>query len=291
MTDRPLDPLADLVAAGSVAVLSGAGLSTESGIPDYRSPASLARRHTPMTIKAFLAGPEAQQRYWARSHVGWPGFAAAGPNAGHHAVTALQRAGLLAGVITQNVDGLHGRAGSEGVIELHGSLGRVRCLGCGATSARSRLYDRTVAANPGWVGGVGVVNPDGDTAIDDASVRAFAVVGCEVCGGRLRPDVVFFGETVEPSTVTACAELVDGAGSLLVLGSSLTVMSGYRFVLRARAAGVPVAIVNDGATRGDPHAAVRLDGRLGDVLPALLDALGTAHPSGLLGAGPAALAG
>jgi NAD-dependent SIR2 family protein deacetylase len=269
--------LAELVSAGGVVVLSGAGLSTESGIPDYRGPAGALRRHAPMTYQEFTADPDGRRRYWARSFVGWRHVAAARPNAGHRAVAALERAGLVDGVVTQNVDGLHQAAGAQTVVDLHGSLGRAVCLGCGALSSRAELDRRLDAANPGFLaaaariaaglGADGEVSPDGDVALPDAAVAGFVVVDCLACGsGRLKPDVVFFGETVPRQRVEASSALVDAARALLVLGSSLTVMSGYRFVLRAAERGTPVAIVNQGPTRGDGRAAVRLDAPLGEVL-------------------------
>jgi NAD-dependent SIR2 family protein deacetylase len=260
--------LADLLADGGVVVLSGAGLSTESGIPDYRGPTGSARRATPMSLQTFTGSRAARQRYWARSHLGWGLIRAAGPNDGHRAVAAMQARGLLAGVVTQNVDGLHQAGGAREVLELHGNLQRVRCLDCGADSARSELDRRLRAANRGWQGQATAINPDGDVELTD--VEGFRVVDCAGCGGVLKPDVVFFGETVPRERVQQAFGLVESAGSLLVLGSSLTVMSGYRFVLRAAKLGVPVAIVNDGATRGDPQATVKVEGRLGELLPELV---------------------
>ena len=259
--------LAALVSRGGVVVLSGAGLSTDSGIPDYRGPG--ARRATPMTFQAFVGDPGARRRYWARSQLGWRVVARAAPNAGHAAVAALQGAGLLHGVITQNVDGLHSAAGARDVVELHGNLDRVTCLDCGRLSPRAELDDRLRAANPDWQAAATAVKPDGDVDLSDEDVGAFQVVDCAGCGGVLKPDVVFFGETVPRERVQHCFALVEGARALLVLGSSLTVMSGYRFVLRAAKHGIPVAIVNRGPTRGDDKAAVRLDAPLGEVLPAL----------------------
>lgn len=260
--------VADLVADGGVVVLSGAGLSTESGIPDYRGPSGVARRATPMTVEAFTGSRAARQRYWARSHVGWGLISRAQPNDGHRAVVALQDHGLLAGIVTQNVDGLHQAAGAREVLELHGNLERVVCLDCGDVTGRGELDRRMRAANLGWSATATAVNPDGDVELADVS--GFRVVDCVVCGGVLKPDVVFFGETVPRERVQHAFGLVESAGLLLVLGSSLTVMSGYRFVLRAAKVGVPVAIVNDGTTRGDTQATVKVQGRLGEVLPAVL---------------------
>jgi len=279
--------LVDVVAAGGVLVLSGAGLSTESGIPDYRGPTGLARRgsgvsgSTPMTYQVFTAGADARRRYWARSHLGWRHIARAVPNDGHRAVAALSRRGLLAGIITQNVDGLHQAAdpatgpvtGRTEVTELHGSLHRVLCLSCGQRTARSDLDRRLAAANPGWDPGSVSVNPDGDAALDDEAVASFGVADCAACGGVLKPDVVFFGENVPPARTRACYDLVEAASALVVLGSSLTVMSGFRYVRHAARLGRPVVIVNQGATRGDACAAATLDAPLGQTLAALVEAL------------------
>jgi NAD-dependent SIR2 family protein deacetylase len=274
----PVDPaaaeaaraaLAGLVAGGGVVVLSGAGLSTESGIPDYRGPTSAARRVAPMTYQAFTGDPLARRRYWARSHLGWRLVGRARPNAGHLAVAELQRRGRIAGIVTQNVDGLHQAAGARRVVDLHGRLDRVTCLGCGRLGPRGELDARLRAANAGWEAEITAVNPDGDVDLRDEQLEGFRMVDCVACGGVLKPDVVFFGETVPADRVGRCFRMVERAGALLVLGSSLTVMSGRRFVLRAAKCGIPVAIVNQGVTRGDPYAAVVLDARLGDVLPEL----------------------
>ena len=278
-TGRDVDLLSELVADGDVVVLSGAGLSTESGIPDYRGPTGAARRSTPMTYQEFTGDPAARRRYWARSHLGWRLVARATPNSGHRAVADLQRAGLLRGLITQNVDGLHQAGGARSVVELHGSLDRVVCLGCGTLSPRGELDRRLRAANPGFDARVTAVNPDGDVDLPAEAVDGFRTVDCALCGGLLKPDVVFFGETVPADRVQHCFGLVEAAGLLLVLGSSLRVMSGYRFVLRAAKLGIPVAIVNQGATRGDAAAAVTVDAPLGHVLPTLARRLASA-PSG-----------
>jgi NAD-dependent SIR2 family protein deacetylase len=259
--------LADLVRGAGVVVLSGAGLSTESGIPDYRGPSGAAlRRHAPMTYQAFVHDPVARRRYWARSHVGWRHIAEATPNAGHRAVATLERLGYLTGTITQNVDGLHTSAGSMRVIDLHGRLDRVRCLGCGATSSRQELDRRLVAANLTWRALATTVNPDGDVDLPEDAADEFVVVDCTECGGTLKPDVVYFGESVPGERVSASFALLESASLLLVLGSSLTVYSGRRFVTRAAASGIPVAIVNDGPTRGDDVAAVKLETPLGRTL-------------------------
>ncbi|MBW6438572.1 NAD-dependent protein deacetylase [Actinoplanes hulinensis] len=258
-----------LVAEGGVVVLSGAGLSTDSGIPDYRGPSGSARRSTPMTYQTFTGDPVARRRYWARSHLGWRTIGGAHPNDGHRAVARLQGSGLVDGVITQNVDGLHQAGGARDVIELHGNLARIVCLDCGALSGRGELEERLTAANPGFAAVAATVNPDGDVELDDAEVAGFTVVDCRACGGVLKPDVVYFGETVPADRVACAFGLLQQARTLLILGSSLTVMSGRRFVLRAVRDGIRVAIVNRGVTRGEPYADLVIDAPLGVILPNL----------------------
>jgi NAD-dependent SIR2 family protein deacetylase len=266
-----VDALADLVGNGGVVVLSGAGLSTDSGIPDYRGVTGSLRRHTPMTYQTFRDDPRGRHRYWARSFIGWRQIRSARPNPGHLAVADLQAAGLLDGIVTQNVDGLHQAGGASEVVELHGGLDRTVCLGCGDLAPRAELDERLRAVNPYFGPRTDEVNPDGDAELPDDALDGFVMVDCTACGGGpLKPDVVFFGETVPRHRVDHCFDLVDRARSLLVLGSSLTVMSGYRFVLRAAKLGVPVAIVNAGTTRGDGKATVRVDAPLGSVLPELV---------------------
>ncbi|MFF9089506.1 NAD-dependent protein deacetylase [Streptomyces sp. NPDC014991] len=268
------EPVAAALGTGGVLVLSGAGISTESGIPDYRGEGGSLSRHTPMTYQDFTADAGARRRYWARSHLGWRTFGSARPNAGHRAVAAFGRQGLLSGVITQNVDGLHQAAGSEGVVELHGSLDRVVCLSCGALSPRRDLARRLEEANPGFEPVAAGINPDGDADLTDEQVGDFRVLPCAVCGGVLKPDVVFFGEAVPPQRVEHCRALVREAASLLVLGSSLTVMSGLRFVRQAAEAGKPVLIVNRDPTRGDRHALTRVALPLGTALTTVAGRLG-----------------
>ena len=267
--------LVDVVASGNVLILSGAGLSTESGIPDYRGPTGLARRVTPMTYQTFTGSAAARRRYWARSHLGWRRIARATPNRGHHAVAELGRRGLLAGIITQNVDGLHHAAGAAEVTELHGSLHRVICLRCGQRTSRTDLDRRLSAANPGWDGeSAALINPDGDAVLADDATDSFQVVDCPGCQGVLKPDVVFFGENVPPQRTQACYAAVERASSLVVLGSSLTVMSGLRYVRHAARLRRPVVIVNQGSTRGDGHATAILDAQLGQTLGTLVASLG-----------------
>ncbi|MER7722424.1 NAD-dependent protein deacetylase [Streptomyces sp. NPDC096323] len=270
------EPVTEALRRGGVLVLSGAGISTESGIPDYRGEGGSLSRHTPMTYQDFIADAQARRRYWARSHLGWRTFGRARPNAGHRAVAAFGQRGLLSGLITQNVDGLHQAAGSEDVVELHGSLERVVCLSCGATGLRRELAQRLEEANTGFAPVAAAINPDGDADLTDEQVGDFHVVPCTVCGGILKPDVVFFGETVPPQRVEHCRALVRDAASLLVLGSSLTVMSGLRFVRYAAEAGKPVLIVNRDLTRGDRHAVARVALPLGAALTTVAAELGIA---------------
>ena len=270
-----LDEVTRVVGAGRVAVLSGAGLSTESGIPDYRGATGSLRRHTPMTYDDFVGSVEGRRRYWARSHLGWRTITRAKPNDGHHAVALLEAQGYVSGVITQNVDGLHQAAGTPGVVELHGSLDRVICLSCRRVSSRDELDRRLRSANAAFEGVATRINPDGDVELADAVVRDFQLVSCTDCAsGVLKPDVVFFGENVPLPRVDECYRLVDEAGALLVLGSSLTVMSGLRFVRHAAKEGKPVLIVNHGQTRGDAYATVRVDLPLGQALTDLTERLG-----------------
>jgi len=279
---QPFGRLVEAFRIGNVAILSGAGLSTESGIPDYRGPSGQARRARssgnaqPMTYQEFTGSAGARQRYWARSHLGWRHVTGAAPNTGHRAVAGLERAGLVSGIITQNVDGLHQAAGAAEVTELHGSLHRVVCLTCWSRSSREELDARLRAANPEWTvaaaGAEPAVNPDGDVALEETA--GFTVLDCLACGGLLKPDVVFFGENVPKPRVEACFSLVSASSALVVLGSSLTVMSGLRYVRRASSLGIPVLIVNQGATRGDPLATAALDAPLGRTLAALVRELG-----------------
>lgn len=279
--DAGAEALAAFLAGRRALVLSGAGVSTDSGIPDYRGPGRV--RRDPMRYQQFVGSAAHRRRYWARSSVGWPYTAAARPNVVHGAVARLERRGVATAVLTQNVDGLHQRAGSQRVLELHGSLATVACLACGARSARARFQERLVAANPTFAAqylptalGPDDVAPDGDVEIPDAAADGLVVPPCEGCGGALKPDVTFFGENVPKPRVERAYALADAADALVVLGSSLTVYSGYRFVRRAKAAGRPVAIVNDGATRGDGDADLRLHARLAPLLERVAAHLGAA---------------
>jgi len=231
-----------------------------------------------MTYTEFVSGPVAQRRYWARSHVGWARMARAEPNPGQQALAALQTAGVVRGLITQNVDGLHRVAGSEAVIDLHGRIADVVCLGCRRVSDRADLQRRLTELNPGFLESAGSrveTAPDGDAVL--AEVAGFRLADCRGCGGVLKPDVVFFGENVPRDRVAEAFALVDeldaNGGALLVAGSSLTVMSGLRFVRHAHALGVPVVVVNRGVTRGDDLAAVRVDAGCSETLTAVADAV------------------
>ena len=273
-----LQAVLDFLADRPLVVLTGAGLSTDSGIPDYRGPGAPSRM--PMTYQEFVSGPEAQQRYWARSHLGWGRMKRAEPNPGHLALARLDPELL----ITQNVDGLHEQAGSRRLVALHGRISDVVCLGCRATSPRSGLQERLAALNPGFAERhAGVLSrPDGDVALEDTA--DFVVPCCAACGGTLKPDVVFFGENVPAARVEWCYEAVDTLpqidGALLATGSSLTVMSGFRFVRRAARAGTPVVIVNRGATRGDDLATYLLDLGCSEFLTALASMPRFPRPTG-----------
>ncbi|MDX1657986.1 MAG: NAD-dependent protein deacetylase [Nitriliruptorales bacterium] len=267
-----VEELARHVDRGGVLVVTGAGISTDSGIPDYRGPTGTLRNGLPMTYQEFVGSAEARQRYWARSHLGWKRVARARPNISHEVVADLEAEGRVLGVVTQNVDGLHTAAGSREVVDLHGRLDTVACLGCGDRRPRLEIGLRLDVCNPGFGDGGSndaATKPDGDVALDDEAIAGFTVVDCRSCGGVLKPDVVFFGEHVPRERFRHALGLLDRAASLLVLGSSLTVGSGFRFVTAATRRGLPVLIVNRGTTRGDHHATLKIDGLLGDILPPL----------------------
>ena len=273
-----LGPLIDLLRGRRTVVLSGAGCSTESGIPDYRGPEGTLRVRAPLQYGDFVRSPDARARYWARSTVGWPRISSRRPNAAHGAIARLEGAGVVSGVITQNVDGLHQAAGSRRVVELHGSLDDVVCLDCGWRSTRGRFQSLLLDRNPGWaprVAGPAVAEsrPDGDADLPEEAIRGFRVPGCPDCDGMVKPDVVFFGENVPRERVDAAWRLFEEGDVLLVAGSSLAVYSGRRFIYRAQREGVPVAVVNLGPTRADGIAAAKLEDRLGRALPRVADAL------------------
>jgi NAD-dependent SIR2 family protein deacetylase len=253
-----------------ISVLTGAGMSTDSGIPDYRGPEGSLKKRNPVQYAEFVRSEADRRRYWARSCLGWPFMVARRPNAAHRALAHLQNHGPVTSVITQNVDGLHQAAGSRDVLELHGGLDRVVCLGCGARTSRDDFQDTMLALNPGWLEQTAEAAPDGDAELPRHVTDRFDVPACAACGGILKPDVVFFGENVPASRVAEAFRRVDAGEVLLVLGSSLTVYSGYRFVDHAVRAGTPVVIVNQGETRGDPVATLRIDAGLIPVLEELV---------------------
>jgi NAD-dependent SIR2 family protein deacetylase len=257
-----------------VAVLTGAGLSTDSGLPDYRGPQ--ARPRNPMTYSQFIGSPGYRRHYWARNHLGWHSMYRTEPNPGHLALAYLERAGTVLGVITQNVDRLHQRAGSQRVVDLHGHYDRIRCLSCGWSCTRAELDVMLQALNPGFLDRVRELGdveiaPDADAVLE--STADFVVADCPACGGVLKPDIVFFGESVPKERVRSAFDLVDAAGALLVAGTSLAVMSGLRFVRHAARAGKPVVIVNRGLTRGDDLADVRLNAGTSEALSLLAERL------------------
>jgi NAD-dependent SIR2 family protein deacetylase len=253
-----------------VAVLTGAGVSTDSGIPDYRGEGAPVRR--PMTFQQFLATESFRKRYWAGSHLGYRHFRTAAPNDGHRALVALERAGITNGVVTQNVDGLHLRAGSSRVVDLHGSVDRVVCLTCGQEFARETVAQRMAAANP-WLEHPDEIrmNPDGDVDVDD--IDSFEVPSCTVCGGTLKPDVVFFGEFVPVERFAEARAMVQGAEALIIAGSSLVVNSGIRLLETALRKKAPVVIINRGVTKGDSRAGVKLNAGTSETLTALAERL------------------
>jgi NAD-dependent SIR2 family protein deacetylase len=269
--------LVALLAGRRVAVLTGAGISTDSGIPDYRGPDSPPSN--PMTIRQFTSDPVFRQRYWARNHVGWRHMDETRPNAGHRAVAALEHHGVVNGVVTQNVDLLHTKAGSRTVIDLHGTYAQVNCLSCGESMSRAELAEKLDALNPGFterietIGGLAVA-PDADAVVADTA--SFRYLDCASCGGMLKPDIVYFGESVPKDVVQQAFSLVEDADALLVAGSSLTVFSGYRFVRHAAARGIPVAIVNRGPTRGDELATVKVQAGCSELLTLLAEELAAA---------------
>lgn len=276
--DDQVTRLTDLVAGRRVVVLTGAGISTDSGIPDYRSPGAPVR--TPMTLEMFLSSSGFRQYYWARNHLGWRHMDAALPNVAHHAITDLQRLGTVTSVITQNVDMLHTKACTAQVLELHGCYGRVRCLDCGWHISRHRLAGILEDLNAGFAervrsAGAIEVAPDADASVTDTS--DFVMIDCPGCGGILKPDIVYFGESVPKDTVAQAFTAINEADALLVVGSSLTVMSGLRFARHAARTNTTIAVVNRGATRADDIADLKIDHYCGEVLPRLVRRLSPIH--------------
>ncbi|MDR7084010.1 NAD-dependent SIR2 family protein deacetylase [Arthrobacter ginsengisoli] len=259
-----------ILAGERFALLTGAGLSTDSGIPDYRGPGAAPR--APMTYQEFIGEADNRRRYWARNHIGWSHLRRADPNAGHAAVARLEHRGLLTGLITQNVDRLHEDAGSVNVVDLHGRFDQVVCLACHRRYSRTLLAGVLEELNPGWLeralsAGVIEMAPDADATVEDAAlIGSFVVAHCPACGGTLKPDFVYFGESVPKDRVERSYAIVDEAGALLVAGSSLTVMSGLRFARHAAKHGKPVVIINRGQTRGDGLATVKLDAGVSEAL-------------------------
>ncbi len=273
-----IDRLTDLMRGGAVVALTGAGLSTESGIPDYRSPEALARPRRPIQGPEFVRYEAVRRRYWARAVLGWDRMRSARPNAGHLALAALEERGLVARVVTQNVDRLHAKAGSRRVVELHGALEEVACLSCGAIETRDALQARLLDSNPGWTTLAADDAPDGDADLPAHLVQAFCPVDCSRCNGVLKPRVVFFGDSVPRAVVDEALAAVDAAKLLLVVGSSLAVFSGYRFLRRAAERGIPVAIVNRGPVRGEEHATLKIERSTGQTLDSLSRALTGCYP-------------
>ncbi|HTL41915.1 MAG TPA: Sir2 family NAD-dependent protein deacetylase [Pseudolysinimonas sp.] len=274
LLDAPTEALVDraeeLLRGRTIAVLTGAGVSTDSGIPDYRGEGAPVR--SPMTFQTFVDDERARRRYWAGSHLGWRHFSSAEPNAGHRALAHLELSGPVNGVITQNVDGLHLRAGSRRVVDIHGSMDRVRCLHCGQTFARPDIAERMATENP-WLDApeAVVLNPDGDVEVD--AVEDMVVPACSVCGGVLKPEVVFFGEFVPTEKFAEAAALVRRADALLIAGSSLVVNSGIRLLDQASKRRIPIVILNRGLTKGDSRASLKIDAGTSEVLDALADRL------------------
>ena len=244
--------LTEFIAAHErIFVITGAGVSTASGIPDYRDRSGEWKHQKPMEYRDFVGGNRARQRYWARSFLGWQRFSRARPNPAHHALAELERLGRLVHTVTQNVDGLHQRAGSRQLTELHGSLSSVDCLDCGGRFARADLQQALLDANPQLAMLSGEVAPDGDARLRDFDEASLDIPACQYCGGILKPAVVFFGESVPRARVQQCRDALSGADAMLVVGSSLMVYSGFRFVREAAQAGIPIAAVNRGKTRAD----------------------------------------
>lgn len=266
IAENELDAVVNLLQGKKTAVLTGAGLSTDSGIPDYRGKGAPVR--TPMTFQTFISDERARKRYWAGSHLGWRRFRSAEPNLGHRSLVALEQQDAITGVITQNVDGLHTRAGSRRVVELHGSMDRVVCLVCGQAFGRDSVAQRLEAANPSLSDPDAVtINPDGDAQVSD--IDDFVIPECTVCGGMLKPNVVFFGELVPTASFAQARALVQSADALLVAGSSLAVNSGIRLVEQARRQRLPIVVINRGATKGDGRAIIKVDAGASETLAAL----------------------
>jgi NAD-dependent SIR2 family protein deacetylase len=269
-----IEALARLVnGAREIAVLSGAGCSTGSGIPDYRSPDGRWKIRAPITGQDFARDPAARRRYWSRSMIGWPHFGRASPNAAHRALARLEAAGIVGTLITQNVDGLHQRAGSRAVTELHGNLATASCLACGETHPRADIQTWLEAANPGFRSAPAHLGADGDAEPAEHVPDDFRTPDCSACGGILKPDVVFFGDSVPPERLARCLAAVDRAGLLLCVGSSLAVYSGFRFCRHAANRGIPLVAINRGQTRADELLTLKIEDDCAAALEALAAAL------------------
>ena len=275
-----LQPLIDFVAKHPrLLVITGAGCSTAAGIPDYRDEHGAWKRREPMRFHVFTGDPVARRRYWARSMLGWRTMAHAQPTAAHQALAQLEQAGRIVQLVTQNVDGLHQAAGSRAVVDLHGRIDTVCCLGCGARSPRRSLQEELMARNPDWLALDVRSLPDGDADLEGLDFAAFDVPDCPQCGGLFKPDVVFFGESVPRERVAAVRDALALADAVLVVGSSLMVYSGYRFVEEAKAAGKPVAAVNRGRTRADPVLALKVEAEVGQAIGVLAAQAGARVPA------------
>jgi NAD-dependent SIR2 family protein deacetylase len=262
--------LRERLAQGGTFVLTGAGVSTDSGIPDYRDDEGAWKARAPVQYRDFVGSDATRRRYWARSMLGYPFMARTLPNTAHHALSALEARGHLSLLVTQNVDGLHRRAGSQQLVDLHGRLDQVRCLGCGALTERAALQSELEARNPAFIEAEATVKPDGDAELSDVDYRRFEVVPCTACGGMLKPHVVFFGENVPAERVTQSMAALESSRLLLIIGTSLMVFSGFRFARAATRFGVPIAIINRGVTRADELSTLKLRGNVGDLLSDLV---------------------
>ncbi|MEM1081236.1 MAG: NAD-dependent protein deacetylase [Pseudomonadota bacterium] len=262
-----------------IMVLTGAGCSTGSGIPAYRDGEGQWRRRQPIFYQDFMRDEAVRKRYWARSFFGWPLIQRARPNTAHYALARLQRKGRISGLITQNVDGLHQAAGHQDVIELHGGLARVQCTECGAEVDRNQLQSRLDRLNPGCTAQVHGINPDGDAELDDRAGHAFQIADCDQCGGILKPDVVFFGESVPVAVTDAAIGLLDQSDAVLVVGSSLVVWSGFRLVREAARRGRSVIAINQGRTRADELLGFKLNQDCGCALEQLANSSESGSPS------------
>jgi len=287
---RQLEHLVDLLQRHRrLLVLTGAGCSTDSGIPDYRDADGNWKHRKPVSHRAFVSSERVRRRYWARSAAGWRQFDSAGPNAAHHALVRLEQLGRIVSLVTQNVDGLHTRAGSRQVIDLHGRLDRVVCLGCGRGDSRHRLQEELERLNPEWGTIPSVTTPDGDADLEDVTDRQydrFRVPGCRGCGGILKPAIVFFGDSIPSARKERAFAALERAEALLVVGSSLMVMSGYRFALRAAELDIPVVIINLGRGRADEAATLKVALPCGEALPSLVAALDVGDGSRIAATSP-----